>query len=476
MVTAVLPGPRPVKWCSVPLSEVRNRKLRLEAGVYDVEGRSARERVISSPHGWTPLGGPNGLVDAWVGSRFKRIWTDSDGIPIYQPSAITEVLPEPDGFLSSKTETDLERLRVHSGQILLTCSGTVGKTGLVSKTLDGQVFSHDLLRLSCRNPLETGYVYAFLKSHTGQLLVGANQYGAVITHIEPEHLASIPVPNAPENVKQRIHEAILRSYALRDESNALVTRARTLLAEALTLPPLAAFPEYCKRTDYLPQTYSVHLKDLDGRFDCSYHLPLARAIEKHLLAHAAEVTNIGDTRVSKKIILPGRFKRVYVDEGNGRIFIGGKQIGEIDPSNKKYLSILHHEKRIDEQLTILKDMTLVTCSGTIGRVALVGRHWDGWTASQHILRIVPSSHEISGYLNVWLSSEWARPLIVRHSFGAVIDEISDIQLASVPVPLLSDSAIQAEINELALTASSKRSEAYDLEQSALRTMETEVLS
>lgn len=475
MVTAVLPGPRPVKWCSVPLSEVRNRKLRLEAGVYDVEGRSARERVISSPHGWTPLGGPNGLVDARVGSRFKRIWTDSDGIPIYQPSAITEVLPEPDGFLSSKTETDLEGLRVHSGQILLTCSGTVGKTGLVSKTLDGQVFSHDLLRLSCRNPLETGFVYAFLKSHTGQLLVGANQYGAVITHIEPEHLASIPVPNAPENVKQRIHEAILRSYALRDESNALVTRARTLLAEALTLPPLAAFPEYCKRTDYLPQTYSVHLKHLDGRFDCSYHLPLARAIEKHLLAHATNVKPIGEPHISKQIILPTRFARVYVDSGHGRVMIGGKQLGELDPSSKKYLSTTQHKQELD-RLAISPGTLLVSRSGTIGKVALAMPHWNQWIPSDHIIRIIPASNAIAGFLYVWLSSEWARPLIVRHSFGAVIDEISDIQLASVPVPLLSDSAIQAEINELALTASSKRSEAYDLEQSALRTMETEVLS
>ena len=476
MVTAVLPGPRPVKWCAVPLSEVRDRELRLEAGVYDVGGRVARERVISSPLGWTPLGGPNGLVDAWVGSRFKRIWTDSDGIPIYQPSAITEVFPEPDGFLSSKTETDLEGLRVRFGQILLTCSGTVGKTGLVSQTLDGQVFSHDLLRLSCRNPHETGFVYAFLKSRVGQLLVGVNQYGAVITHIEPEHLASIPVPNAPENVKQRIHEAILRSYALRDESNALTTRARTLLAEALTLPPLASFPEYRKRTDCIPQTYSVLLKDLGGRLDCSYHLPLARAIEKHLRDHAAEVTTIGDTRVSKKNILPGRFKRVYVDEGNGGIpFLSPRCIGELDPSDKKWISLGQHENRIRKELTLRFGMILLTCSGTIGNVALVPAYWDGWVMTHDLVRIVADVEKI-GFLTVWLSSPHAKILIQSKAYGAVIQHIDSEHVCSVPVPFLADVGLQTEINQLALIASSKRSEAYDLEQSALRTMETEVLS
>ena len=134
-----------------------------------------------------------------------------------------------------------------------------------------------------------------------------------------------------------------------------------------------------------------------------------------------------------------------------------------------------HKQELD-RLAISPGTLLVSRSGTIGKVALAMPHWNQWIPSDHIIRIIPASNAIAGFLYVWLSSEWARPLIVRHSFGAVIDEISDIQLASVPVPLLSDSAIQAEINELALTASSKRSEAYDLEQSALRTMETEVLS
>ncbi len=467
---------RPIKWSAVPLSEVRARGLRLEAGFYNVETRTVRDRVLSSPLGWTPLGGPKGLADAWVGSRFKRIWVDAGGIPIFQPSAVTELDPAPDGFLSSKTETDLAGLRVHAGQILLTCSGTVGKAGFVSRTLDGQVFSHDLFRISCRNPADEGYVYTFLKCRAGQLLLGACQYGAVITHIEPEHLAAIPVPNAPNDVKKRIHEAIVRSYELRDESNNLLARAREMLADALDLPPLADFAESRTIPAETPQTFDVRLKDLAGRLDGSYHLPVVRAVEERLRDHAADVATVVDPRVSKRIVLPGRFKRVYVEEGFGKVFIGGKQLGELDPSNKKYLSVSLHGKRIDEQLTIREHMTLVTCSGTIGRVALVGRHWDGWTASQHILRVVPASRNIAGYLYVWLSSEWAKPLVVRNAYGAVIDEISDTQLAAIPVPFLKDPATQAEINRLVLEASELRSDAYNLEQQALRAMEDEVLS
>lgn len=466
---------RPVKWCAVPLSEVRTRGLRLEAGFYDVETRTARERVLSSPLGWTPLGGPKGLADAWVGSRFKRIWVDAGGIPIFQPSAVTELDPAPDGFLSSKTETDLVGLRVHAGQILLTCSGTVGKAGFVSKTLDGQVFSHDLFRISCRNPADAGYVYAFLKCRAGQLLLGACQYGAVITHIEPEHLAAIPVPNAPDAVKKRIHEAVFHSYELRDESNDLLARARALLADALDLPPLSDFTESRTIPTEAPQTFDVRLKDLAGRLDVSYHLPVVHAIEERLLANAAEVATVSDPRVSKRIILPGRFARVFVEEGYGCVMIGGKQLGELDPSNKKYLSKTKHKKELDA-LAISPGTILVTRSGTIGKVAFVPRHWNQWIPSDHIIRIVPANETIGGFLYVWLSSEWALPLVKRNTYGAVIDEISDAQLAAVPVPLLKDPATQTEINRLALDASKLRSEAYDLEQEALRAMEDKVLS
>ena len=478
----------PVKWCAVNINEVLAGGMRLEAGVYDVDARNARDCVTGGRHGWRPLTGANGFAHAAVGGRFKRIWVESDGIPIFQPSAVPELDPEPDGYLSPKTQTDLDALRAHAGQVLVTCSGTVGKVAFVSKTLDGQVFSHDLLRITCHEPTDAGYVYAFLKSRAGQLLLCGSQYGAVITHIEPEHLASIPVPDAPEDVKRRIHEAVAKSYALRDESNDLLHKAAALLREALELPPIAEMggrssPTAAARGDTRPPVsadatervpplcFSVTLADLRGRLDASYHVPVVREIAAHLRAHAAEVATVGDKRVSKAVILPGRFKRVYVEEGYGKVFLGGKQLGELDPSNKKFLSVLHHEKRIADELTLRENMTIVTCSGTIGRVALVGRHWDGWTASQHIMRIVPLSPDIAGYLYVWLSSEWAKPLILRNSYGAVIDEISDEQLAAVPVPLLANAVCQSEINGLALRASALRSESCDMEQSALRMME-----
>ena len=74
------------------------------------------------------------------------------------------------------------------------------------------------------------------------------------------------------------------------------------------------------------QNYSVPLSQLENRLDGSYHIPTVRVIEQRLRQNAQEVTNLGDNRLTKSIILPGRFKRVYVSEGNGVAFFGGKQL------------------------------------------------------------------------------------------------------------------------------------------------------
>ena len=465
----------PVKWCTVSLSEVIERGKRLEASVYDVEAKQAREIIADGKYPLTMLGGTDGMTTSYTGARFKRIWVEKSDYPIYQPSTIMDIKPSPDGYISAVTDTNIDALRVSKGQVLMTCSGTIGKVSFVSDTLDNMIFSHDLLRINCKKPSDAGYVYAYLKSKVGNKILLTNSYGAVITHIEPEHLASVPIPDAPEILKLKIGNLIAQSYALRDESNALIDKATQLLIDELHLPAIEDFDiDYFKK-DAPVETFNVKLSDMGHRLDASYHVPIVDAITEHLTKHASELTTVADKRISKSIILPGRFKRVYVGEGQGRVFIGGKQLFELDPSNKKYLSLSQHGDRIEKQLELHENMTLITCSGTIGKVALVGKHWENWAANQHIVRVVPADDSIAGYLNIFLASDYGYHLITRHTYGAVIDEIDDTHVSKIPIPLLKNHDVQLQINALALKANEKRYEAYKLEQKALEIMDKEVI-
>lgn len=464
----------PVKWCAVALSDVVARGKRLEASVFDVEAKQARMLISKGKYPQSFIGGADGKASSYVCGRFKRIWVEKSDMPIYQPSSIVDIKPTPDGYISAKTKTHIDNLRVKENQILMTCSGTIGKVSFVSRTLANKIFSHDLLRIDCRTPDEAGYIYAFLKSKIGNQILLTNSYGAVITHIEPEHLATVPIPDAPTMLKKKIHDLIVRSYELRDESNDLIDQATALLIGELKLPDIDAFDVGLYKKTAPVDTFSVRLSKMSGRLDASYHVPIVDAIIEHLRQHAEEVTTIGDPRISREVILPGRFKRVYVDEGYGVPFFGGRSIGELDPSDKKYLSFSQHDKKIKDELTIHAGMILVTCSGTIGKIAMVPKHWDKWAMTHDIIRFVPAE-TISGYAFIWLQSEYAAKLINSFAYGSVVRHIEKEHINRLPIPLLKNHEVQKKINDLALEANEKRYQAYLLEQEALQIMDKDVI-
>ena len=466
---------RQLKWTSVNVQEVINSDYRLDVIIYGIEGRQARQNLAQCKWDVAHLG-DKFIEDAFYLGRFKRIYVEEkDGVPFILPSQITEVYPKADKFISPATKVNIEDTRVERGQILLTRSGTIGIVSYVSKTLENQSLSDDVIRIKTTEYF--GYVYAYLKSRIGRLLVVTNNYGAVVKHIEPEHLNAIPIPNPPPVLKQEIHNLIEESLKLRDESNELLDTAQVLLKEALELPSIEVLHE---QTEQFNKTagvlnYSVPLSEGFDRLDGSYYVPIVGVIEEHISKVARKIVKIGDSRISQVVILPGRFKRVYVEEGNGVVFFGGKQLYELDPSNKKYLSLKQHGDRIRDELTLRENMTLITCSGTIAKVTITPQHWDGWTANQHIIRVVPTKDEIAGYLYAWLSSVYAYPLIIRYTYGAVVDEINDDQVSEILVPLLRDENTQREINDTVLAANRKRTEAYHLEQEALRVLDEKVI-
>lgn len=464
----------PVKWCAVALSDVVARGKRLEASVFDVEAKQARMLISKGKYPQSFIGGTDGMASSYVCGRFKRIWVEKSDMPIYQPSSIVDIKPTPDGYISAKTKTNIGNLRVKENQILMTCSGTIGKVSFVSRTLASKIFSHDLLRIDCRKPDEAGYIYAFLKSKIGNKILLTNSYGAVITHIEPEHLATVPIPDAPTMLKKKIHDLIVRSYELRDESNDLIDQATALLIGELKLPDIDAFDVGLYKKAAPVDTFSVRLSEMSGRLDASYHVPIVDAIIEHLKRYAEEVTTVGDPRISREVILPGRFKRVYVDERYGVPFFGGRSIGELDPSDKKYLSLSQHDKKIKDELTIHTGMILLTCSGTIGKIAIVPKHWDKWAMTHDIIRLVPAEN-INGYVFIWLQSEYAAKLINSFAYGSVVQHIEKEHIKQLAIPLLRNHETQKKINDLALEANEKRYQSYLLEQEALQIMDRDVI-
>ena len=463
------------KWTTVNLQEVFETSYRLEAGVYGIEGRQARQDLEQCKWDIVHLGDKL-IEEAFYLGRFKRIYVEEkNGVPFILPSQMTEVYPRASKFISPTTNIDIESTRVKKGQVLLTRSGTIGVVSYVSKTLENQFLSDDVIRIKAIE--YPGYIYTYLKSRVGRLLVETNNYGAVIKHIEPEHLNAIPIPNPPPVLKQEIHNLIEESFKLRDESNELMDTAQVLLKEALELPSVEVLHEQTGQFNEAAEVlnFSVPSSEVIDRLDGTYYDPIVKAIETHIAKRSKEIVKVVDSQISESVTLPGRFKRVYVEEGSGIVFFTGKHVSELDPSDKKYLSFSQHTEKIENELVIREGMILITSSGTLANTVLVPKHWDGWAMTHDIIRVVPINKEISGYLYAWLSSDYAHELIHRFAYGAVVRHLEKEHISQVSVPLLHDENMQREINDTVLEANRKRTEAYHLEQKALQVLDEKVI-
>ena len=104
------------------------------------------------------------------------------------------------------------------------------------------------------------------------------------------------------------------------------------------------------------------------------------------------------------------------------------------PADLKYLSPASH-RNID-MIVIRTGWLLVTRSGTVGRVAICPPEWDGWAASEHIIRIVPDETKCpSGYLCSFLTSSLGQAQLSANIHGAVVDELTDEQVRNVLIPV-----------------------------------------
>lgn len=465
-----------LNWCTTNVSEIIQKNYRLEASVFDIEGKHARELLRKNKWELEKLSGGNGFSSAFYPARFKRIWVENSKYPFYQPSQILEINPKPAGYLSEKTKTDFEELKVERGQILLTRSGTTANCTIVTDTLNNNIFSDDLIRINFKNNnLDVGYIYAFLKTSIGRNLIRTNNYGAVVSHIEPDHLNKVLVPNPSINIKKFISDKIMQSFELRDESNKIIEKAKNILIEALKLPSIKKIkPGYFKKNTEL-KNFIVNVRNLNLRLGASFHKPIAKEILYLISKSSEKIKNVGDSKISENIILPSRFKRIYVEKGQGVKFLGGRDIFELDPSTDKYLSLKHHKKRIKKELEIKTNDILMPSRGTLGNVAFAPRHYEGWTISDNIIKIEPANENMSGYLFIYLSTEYSFELIKRFSYGGVIDVMEPEHISELEIPLLKNKSKQNYINKLAIEANKKRFKAYKLEQEAIELVNNKVI-
>ena len=299
-------------WHTVPAKSMSvlalaHKDRRLEAGTYLSEGHSLRQSFLGGDGalGWQQLGQ---LARVWQPSRLKGITVGRNyGTPFLAATQVFDVRPTPRKWLSLDRTEDAAGRFVTPGMMLVTCSGSVGRATLAYAAHDKILVSHDLLRVEPNDASRAGWIYAFLRSAQGRAMMTGQQYGHMIKHLEPAHLANLPVPDVSDDQAQDFEARAAEILEHRNRGWILLGQAEQLYADAIG--PV-------EPNDLAERGFRVSVSAFWAgrrRLEASYHTPGAAAILARFATVGVKIETLGS--VTDGVWWMNRFKRNYGPSG-----------------------------------------------------------------------------------------------------------------------------------------------------------------
>lgn len=466
--SAALHGELPLKApeCGlIPVSTLLVAGRRLEAGNYLSPGFVVRRRIATA--GIRVLRVAE-LAEVWQPGRLPRsVRVDAAvGVPFLAATQAFDIWPEPRKWLAPSKTPDLARRFVSADWILVTCSGTVGNSIVSYGAHEGQLVSHDLLRVQVEKAGMRCYVFAFLRTWFGKTMMRSSHYGSAVKHLEVEHLREVPVPIV-ETILPAIQKGISEASTARDEAYRLDCSARELFAEAM-----ADRPDRAREEGYLVS--STDIVRGRRRLEAAAHSPGASFVSQVYERNANSTVPLGSVA---RATVPGRFRRIFAEQGVD--YLDSEPIFKVNPETNKRLATA---TEIDfGEYAVRSGWLLMACSGQTyglnGRAILANAGHEGKVVTQHIMRVIPHDGCIRpGYLQTVLSHPaLGQPLVVSRAYGTSVPELAPQDIEALPVPRLSDT-VEERIADMAERASALRFEADTQESATIGMLEQELES
>jgi hypothetical protein len=437
----------------MPLRDLARGDRRFEAETYLSSGYGLR-LAIERQRYWRPL---NELAVTWQPLRLKGIQVGPDGgTPFLAATQVFDIRPVPRKWLAlGRTERAASRF-VTPGQILVTCSGAVGRATLAYAPHEGTLISHDLLRVDAREPTQRGWLYAYLRAPQTRAMMSGAQYGHIIKHLETAHLDALPVPEIDAAMAEDFERRVSLLLECRNRSYAQTLEAERLFGRAVGLFEIDDTGENGF------STRASRLMRGRRRLEGAYFNPMVERIHAHL-RQCGTTTPLSELGFA--VWLPTRFKRIPAEDGIW--FLDSSDIFECSPDVTKRIADGNFGDATNGR--VKAGWLLVARSGQVyginGSCVLADSQIEGKIISDHVIRIAPkeSCSVRMGYVHTVMSHPlFGRPLVKALAYGSSIPEIDPTDLAAFPIVRL-DRAVEEEIAEFAESSALARAKADALE-------------
>lgn len=177
---------------------------------------------------------PKGYIRGPFGSALKRAEMLSEGIPVYEQQHVIYNIRDFRFFISEEKFEELKRFQVQTNDLVISCSGTVGKVTIIEEDDPKGIISQALLILRVdSSKILPQYLKYFFESAEGYNSIVSRSSGSVQVNISKrEVIEQIPL-TLPELSVQRKIVDILKDF---DNKAAVNCKMDRILKElALTL-------------------------------------------------------------------------------------------------------------------------------------------------------------------------------------------------------------------------------------------------
>jgi type I restriction enzyme, S subunit len=208
-------------------------EFRLEAHFHNPVARAAIARIEKCPSMKHTVGKLS--QDVILCGRFKRNYVEASyGTPFLSGKNIVQIRPTDLNFLSNSETEDMQSSLLQRGWVLITRSGTIGRTCLVWHNFEEYAASEHILRvLPNATEIDAAYLYAFLASEYGYQQIIRFRYGSVIDEITDEQLKKVIVPIPVPKEQNGIGDLVRQAYEKRAEAIRLEDEAQGVLMREL---------------------------------------------------------------------------------------------------------------------------------------------------------------------------------------------------------------------------------------------------
>jgi hypothetical protein len=410
-----------------------------------------------------------GLAGIFNGPRFPRSYVvdETQGVPFL---GSTDILSADLSYLPMLAKHQVKaqpELLVDEGWTLISCSGTVGRMAVSRPDMKGMAGSQHFMRV-VPDPerVQLGYLHAYLSSRFGVPLIVSGAYGSIIQHIEPPHIANLPVPRLGDRVERQAHEKVGEAARLRSEYQDQVRTATRKLFEAVGLKDITSGSWHKGSPDLgftrkIDSTASLRALNFNPRF-----LQLCDTIRARAFRPLGELCKPGTLRRG------GRYRRIEAEREYAYQMIGQKEIFWLRPEGRWIA-----KKCVDDDVFVEAGTTLIAGAGTLAESEVYCRSEFIWGCaveraySELFTRVVAEpAVMLPGCLFAFLRSEAAFRMLRSISFGTKLQYPHPQFIHSLPVPY-PEQRVRGEVHDLVVDAYERRERSVRLEDEAVALVE-----